>query len=67
MKLLGAKEFLKTVKSGTLFCEFWMNNEEDCLEIIKDFELSAISVVLGTSESEILSSFRKELLKNNYK
>ena len=38
MKLLGAKEFLKTVKSGTLFCEFWMNNEEDCLEIIKDFE-----------------------------
>ena len=31
MKLLGAKEFLKTVKSGTLFCEFWMNNEEDCL------------------------------------
>ena len=35
--------------------------------IIKDFELSAISVVLGTSESEILSSFRKELLKNNYK
>ena len=38
MKLLGAKEFLKTVKSGTLFCEFWMNNEEDCSEIIKDFE-----------------------------
>ena len=38
MKLLGAKEFLKTIKSGTLFCELWMNNEEDCLEIIKDFE-----------------------------
>ena len=38
MKLLGAKEFLKTVKPGTLFCEFWMNNEEDCFEIIKDFE-----------------------------
>ena len=38
MKLLGAKEFLKTVKSGTLFCELWMNNEEDCFEIIKDFE-----------------------------
>ena len=38
MKLLGAKEFLKPVKSGTLFCEFWMNNEEDCSEIIKDFE-----------------------------
>ena len=38
MKLLGAKEFLKTVKSGTLFCELWMDNEEDCFEIIKDFE-----------------------------
>ena len=38
MKLLGAKEFLKTVKSGTLFFELWMNNEEDCFEIIKDFE-----------------------------
>ena len=34
MKLLGAKEFLKTIKSGTLFCELWMNNEEDCLESI---------------------------------
>ena len=38
MKLLGAKEFLKTVKSGTLFCELWMDNEEDCFKIIKDFE-----------------------------
>ena len=32
MKLLGAKEFLKTVKSGTLFFELWMDNEEDYLD-----------------------------------
>lgn len=32
--------------------------------IIKDFELSAISIILGISESELLSCFRKELLKN---
>lgn len=38
MKLLGAKEFLKTVKPGTLFFELWMSHEEDCFEIIKDFE-----------------------------
>ena len=35
--------------------------------IIKDFELSAISIILDTSESELLSCFRKELLKNNSK
>lgn len=33
--------------------------------IVKDFELSALSVVLGSSETEILSSFKKELLKDN--
>ena len=38
MKLLGAKEFLKTVKPGTLFFELWMGYEGECLEIIKDFE-----------------------------
>lgn len=32
--------------------------------IIKDFELSAISIILDTSESELLSCFRKELLQN---
>lgn len=38
MRLLGAKEFLKTVKSGTLCVEFWCSNEEECLEIIKDYK-----------------------------
>lgn len=33
--------------------------------IVKDFELSALSVVLDSSETEILSSFKKELLKDN--
>ena len=32
--------------------------------IIKDFELSAFAIVLNTSETELLSSFRKELLNN---
>lgn len=31
--------------------------------IVKDFELSALSIVLGTSETDILSSFRKDLLE----
>lgn len=38
MKLLGAKEFLKTVKPCTLCVEFWESNEEDCLKIIEDFK-----------------------------
>ena len=38
MKLMGAKEFLKTAKPGTLFFELWMSHEKDCFEIIKDFE-----------------------------
>lgn len=38
MKLIGAKEFLKTVKSGTLFFELWTSHEKDCFEIIRDFE-----------------------------
>jgi len=38
MRLLGAKEFLKTVKPGTLCIEFWMKNEEECFELIKDYE-----------------------------
>lgn len=37
MRLLGAKEFLKTVKPGTLCCEFW-KSEETCKDIIRDFE-----------------------------
>ena len=32
--------------------------------IIKDFELSAFSVVLGISETELLKDFRNELLNN---
>ena len=31
--------------------------------IIKDFELSAFSIVLNISETELLKDFRKELLK----
>ena len=38
MKLLGAREFLKTVKPGTLCIEFWEGNEEQCLQIIEDFK-----------------------------
>ena len=36
---------------------------EKCRRIVKDFELSALSIVLGTSETDILSSFRKDLLE----
>jgi hypothetical protein len=38
MRLLGAKEFLKTVKSGTLCIEFWEHSKEQCYEIIEDFK-----------------------------
>ena len=37
MRLIGAKEFLKTVKPGTLCCEFW-KNEEICRNIIEEYE-----------------------------
>lgn len=37
MKLVGAKEFLKSVKPGTLCVEFWEDNVEQCLQIIKDY------------------------------
>lgn len=33
--------------------------------IIKDFELSAFAIVLNTSETELLKSFRDELLNND--
>lgn len=38
MKLLGAKEFLKTVKPGTLCVEFWLGSEEECLQLIQDYK-----------------------------
>ena len=38
MRLLGAKEFLKTVKPGTLCIQFWMNDETECFDLIKDYE-----------------------------
>ena len=38
MRLLGAKEFLRTVKPGTLCIQFWMNNEMECFDLIKDYE-----------------------------
>lgn len=38
MKLLGAKEFLKTVKPGTLCVEFWLDSEKECLQLIEDYK-----------------------------
>lgn len=38
MKLLGAKEFLRTVKPGTLCIEFWLKSESDCLHLIEDYK-----------------------------
>lgn len=38
MRLLGAKEFLKTVKPGTLCVEFWLKNEKECLQLIEDYK-----------------------------
>ena len=38
MRLIGAKEFLKTVKPGTLFIQYWKSNANECKEIIRDFE-----------------------------
>ena len=36
MRLVGAKEFLRTVSPGTLFIQFWMN-EKRCYELIEDY------------------------------
>ena len=33
--------------------------------IIKDFELSALSIVLNISETDLLKDFKNELSKNN--
>ena len=41
MRLLGAKEFLKTVKPGTLCVEFWLSSEEECLNLIEDYKKGA--------------------------
>ena len=41
MKLLGAKEFLKTVKPGMLCVEFWLKSEEECFQLIKDYKNGA--------------------------
>ena len=38
MRLIGAKRFLETVKTGTLCVEFWVDTKERCLQIIKDFK-----------------------------
>lgn len=37
MRLIGAKEFLKTVKAGTLYKRFWLNSEKDCLDLIDKY------------------------------
>lgn len=38
MRLLGAKEFLKIAKPGTLFLEFWLEDEDECLKLIADYK-----------------------------
>lgn len=37
MKLIGAKEFLETIKPGTLCIEFWEKSKEDCLKIVEEY------------------------------
>lgn len=61
MKLLGAKEFLKTVKSGTLCIEFWLDDEEECFDLIKDYKN-------GMNLSEILQRYYGEfyIFGDNY-
>ena len=49
MRLLGNKEFLRTVKPGSLFVEFWMNKKL-CNELIWDYEA-------GLSASEIVNKY----------
>lgn len=38
MRLIGAKEFLKTVKPGTLYKRFWLNTQEQCLDLITRYK-----------------------------
>ena len=38
MRLLGARPFLKTVKPGTLFIEFWFSDESECQKLIDNFK-----------------------------
>lgn len=37
---------------------------ENGIRIVKDFELSAFSIVLNTSETELLKGFKEELLSS---
>ena len=37
MKLVGAKEFLKTVKAGTLCISFWCSSQNQCDNLIQDY------------------------------
>ena len=38
MRLIGAKEFLNTVKPGTLCVQFWMRSVTECIELINDYK-----------------------------
>ena len=52
MRLIGAKEFLKTVKAGTLCVEFWLEDEEECLNLIKDYKEKGAEYILREYCSE---------------
>lgn len=43
MRLIGAMEFLKTVREGTLCIGFWLRGEDDCRKLANDYE-SGMSV-----------------------
>ena len=38
MRLIGAKQFLKTVRPGTLCVEFCLRSEKECLQLIEDYK-----------------------------
>ena len=38
MRLIGAKNFLETVKPGTLYRRFWLDKTEECLDLIERYK-----------------------------
>jgi len=52
MKLLGAKEFIKS-KPGTFYFSFWKNTEEECFKIIEQFNKDPKSLLNEEDELEV--------------
>lgn len=56
MKLLGAKEFIKS-KPGTFYIRFWKNSEDKCFKIIEQFKEDPKSLLNEEDELDELEVY----------